>query len=474
MNFNSINFLIFYTVIVFLYFCISSKHRWILLLIASYYFYACWNIQYTLLMLFSTVVTYISGLVIQNEKYKKKAVFMSFFINLTILFFFKYFNFFNNNLKSIFSIFGKDYSISNLNILLPVGISFYTFQALSYTMDVYRGDIKPEKNFGKYALFVSYFPQLVAGPIERSTNLLPQLQKETRFKYENLKSGLLLILIGFFKKVVVADRAALLVNNVYSNLDNVPSISVIIASIFFSIQIYCDFSAYSDIARGTSRVLGIELMKNFDTPYYSKSIGEFWRRWHISLGTWFREYLYIPLGGSRVSAIKRYRNILIVFSISGLWHGASWNFIIWGVLHGFYQVIEGITYNKKLKFFGLLKVNKRAQDFINTIVTFSLVTFSWIFFRAENLDQSKKIICKILNVFSKFEIGNFNFRMSLADLIILAFGVTILEIYHLYSNKSFKFNKLPNYIRYIFYYISVLGTLLLGKYGHSEFIYFQF
>ncbi|MGL5904721.1 MAG: MBOAT family O-acyltransferase, partial [Cetobacterium sp.] len=339
MNFNSINFLAFYTVIVFLYFCISSKYRWILLLIGSYYFYACWNIQYTLLMLFSTVVTYVSGIVIENEKYKKKAVFMSFFINLIILFFFKYFNFFNNNLKSIFSIFGREYSISNLNILLPVGISFYTFQALSYTMDVYRGDIKPEKNFGKYALFVSYFPQLVAGPIERSTNLLPQLQKETRFKYENLKSGLLLILIGFFKKVVVADRAALLVNNVYSNLDNVPSISVIIASIFFSIQIYCDFSAYSDIARGTSRVLGIELMKNFDTPYYSKSIGEFWRRWHISLGTWFREYLYIPLGGSRVSTIKRYRNIMIVFSISGLWHGASWNFIIWGALHGFYQII---------------------------------------------------------------------------------------------------------------------------------------
>ncbi|MGL5989256.1 MBOAT family O-acyltransferase [Cetobacterium sp.] len=473
MNFNSINFLVFYTIITFIYFIIKPKYRWILLLLGSYYFYSYWSLKYTLLMFLSTVITYCSGLLIEKTKYKKISVLMSFLINLCVLFFFKYFNFFNSNLKSTLSLFDIDYNVNSLKIILPVGISFYTFQALSYTMDVYRGEIKAEKHFGRYALFVSYFPQLVAGPIERSQHLLPQLQKETKFDYNNLKTGLLLMLVGFFKKVVIADRAALLVNNVYGDLNNVPPISVIIASVFFSIQIYCDFSAYSDIARGASRILGIELMKNFDRPYYSKNISQFWRKWHISLGTWFREYLYIPLGGNKVSKIKVLRNIAIVFVISGLWHGASWNFIIWGALHGAYVILEIFLKNSKDKLLKFLRIKNGFKDSLEIITTFCLVNFAWIFFRAESFEHSKKIISKIFEIFTNFSFS-FNFKMSLADLLILIFGILLLEIYHYCQKNISKILNLPDYLRYSLYYTATLLTLLLGKYGHSEFIYFQF
>ncbi|MGL6168515.1 MAG: MBOAT family O-acyltransferase, partial [Fusobacteriaceae bacterium] len=347
MLFNSLQFLIYFPIVVLLYFLLPFKFRWIWLLIASYFFYMNWNPKYAILMGTSTLVTYLSGILIeksnsileenQRNKMRKLWVFLSFGINLSILFFFKYFNFLGTNITYILSKIHIGVKIPNFDMLLPVGISFYTFQALSYTMDVYRGDVKAQKNLGKYALFVSFFPQLVAGPIERSTHLLAQIDKEYNFEYERVKNGLLLMLWGLFKKIVIADRLAVLVNTVYNNPTNYEGFVLIIASVFFAFQIYCDFSSYSDIAIGAANVMGYDLMKNFNRPYFSKSIGEFWRRWHISLGTWFRDYLYFPLGGSKVSKSKRYRNIMVVFLVSGLWHGASWNFIVWGGLHGIYQ-----------------------------------------------------------------------------------------------------------------------------------------
>jgi len=327
MLFNSFNFFYFFPVVVILYFVLPNRIRWFWLLITSYFFYMCWNPKYALLILTSTIITYITAIYIQKEgddKNKKLYVAISFISNLAILVGFKYFNFINENVAILFNEFGLNWQISNLNILLPVGISFYTFQALSYTMDVYRGDIKATRNFGKYALFVSFFPQLVAGPIEKSANLLPQFDKIVKFNYERIKDGMVMVMWGLFKKLVIADRLAILVNTVYNSPKEYAGFELIIATCFFAVQILCDFSAYTDIAIGAAKILGFDLMKNFDRPYFSKSIPEFWRRWHISLGAWFKDYLYFPLGGSRVSKLLKYRNVMIVFLVSGLWHGASW------------------------------------------------------------------------------------------------------------------------------------------------------
>ena len=298
--------------------------------------------------------------------------------------------------------------VPNFDVLLPVGISFYTFQALSYTMDVYRGDIKAQKHLGKYALFVSFFPQLVAGPIERSAHLLPQFDEEFKFDYTRVKDGLLLMLWGLFKKIVIADRLAIVVNTVYNNPKNFNGFSLVVATIFFAFQIYCDFSSYSDIAIGSAKVMGYDLMKNFNRPYFSKSISEFWRRWHISLGTWFKDYLYFPLGGSRVTKWKKYRNIMIVFLTSGLWHGASGNFVIWGAIHGIYQLIES-----ELKPVGdfiaaKFKINKNTfgHKSFKAITTFILVDFAWIFFRANNVNDAKYIITSIVQTFSIWDLFN--------------------------------------------------------------------
>lgn len=338
MVFNSYEFFVFFPIVIMIYFIIPGKIRYLWLLGASYYFYMCWNPQYAVLIAGSTIITYFSGILIcalgenKNGRYKKVVVLISFIINLGILAYFKYSNFIIFNLNAILEKMHIS-PVNNFDVILPVGISFYTFQALSYTIDVYRGDVKAEKNILRYALFVSFFPQLVAGPIERSKNLLAQINEVDNFHLWNLErfsNGLMLMLWGFFQKVVIADRISIFVDNVYSQYWMFGTVELVVATVFFAIQIYCDFGSYSLIAVGAAKAMGFELMENFNTPYFSKSIKEFWRRWHISLSTWFRDYLYIPLGGSRCSRLKRYRNLMITFLASGLWHGANWNFILWG------------------------------------------------------------------------------------------------------------------------------------------------
>lgn len=494
MIFNSLEFLIYFPIVIFMYFLLPFRFRWIWLLGASYYFYMNWNPKYAILMATSTVVTYLSGILIEKaneilekdkrDKRRKLWIFLSFSINLLILFFFKYFNFLGENLTYLFSKLNIGFKVPNFDILLPVGISFYTFQALSYTMDVYRGDVKAQKNLVKYALFVSFFPQLVAGPIERSTHLLTQLDKEYSFNYDRVKNGLLLMLWGLFKKIVIADRLAVLVNTVYNTPRDYEGIVLIIASIFFAFQIYCDFSSYSDIAIGAANVMGYDLMKNFKRPYFSKSIAEFWRRWHISLGTWFRDYLYFPLGGSKVSKLKRYRNIMIVFLVSGLWHGASWNFIIWGALHGIYQLvgIELKPFRDRIVKVFKIDRNTFSHKLYRVITTFILVDFAWIFFRANNFKDARYIVKKLF-VFNpwvlfdgtlyKLGLDSKDFDLSL-KLIFLLLIIKYLQRNIIIRNWIIKQNLLFRHFSYVIFILIIFIFGAYGNYNSQEFIYFQF
>lgn len=337
MVFNSIHFMIFFPIVVLGYFIITQKYRWIWLLAASLYFYMSWNPKFVILILTTIIITYLSGIGISKAdkegKLLKKKMFAVFSVlsNLTILFFFKYFDFVVDSINYLLGMMNVKLLTPSFDVLLPVGISFYTFQALSYTIDVYRKEnFRVERHLGRYALFVTFFPQLVAGPIERSENLISQFYEEHYFDYQRVKSGLLLMLWGLFEKIVIADRTAIIVNQVYNNLNQYTGFEIVVATIFFAIQVYCDFCGYSDIAIGAARVMGFHLMTNFRQPYFSQSIKEFWRRWHISLSSWLRDYVYIPLGGSRCSRVKKYRNLMITFLVSGLWHGANWTYVVWG------------------------------------------------------------------------------------------------------------------------------------------------
>lgn len=349
MLFNSINFLIFFPIVVLIYFLIPKRGRYLWLLAASYYFYMCWNVKYIVLILSSTLVTWIAGWFVfaWKEKARRKAVLgASLLFNLGLLFFFKYFDFFWENCGKALGILGKSLPDKPFDVLLPVGISFYTFQALGYLFDVYRGKIEPERNFFRYALFVSFFPQLVAGPIERSDHLLQQMNHIEEIKvwdYENIAHGLMQMVWGLFQKMVIADRVAILVDMVFNNYYIYGTVPLAMGAAGFGLQIYCDFASYSAIAIGAARVMGFDLMENFDTPYFSRSISEFWHRWHISLSSWFRDYLYIPLGGNRCSRLRKYGNLLITFMVSGLWHGAGWTFLAWGMLHGVYQILGDLS-----------------------------------------------------------------------------------------------------------------------------------
>lgn len=417
MLFNSIRFLCFFPLVVLMYFLIPHRFRYLFLLAASYYFYMCWNPKYALLMALSTVITYLSGLVLNvvrgtgsagssplggRNLLQKWTVFVSFFLNISILFFFKYFNFASGNITKLLSIVGITVQQPQFDVILPVGISFYTFQALSYTMDVYRGEIPPERNVLKYALFVSFFPQLVAGPIERSKNLLHQIGEVHRFQWRRVKSGLLLMLFGYFQKVVVADRLAIFVNQIYNNYQVYEGLEIALATVLFAFQIYCDFASYSNIAIGAARVMGFRLMENFNTPYFSTSVTEFWRRWHISLSTWFRDYLYIPLGGNRKGPLRKYFNLMVIFLVSGLWHGASWNFVVWGGLNGFYQVAESVTKPLRDKITEALKIdrNQFSHRLLSGIITFVLIDFAWLFFRADGLVTGLNMLHRMFLTFN--------------------------------------------------------------------------
>ena len=487
--FNSLQFLIFFLVVISTYFLINSKYRWVLLLAASYYFYMSWNPAYILLIILSTVVDYFASLKMEKQEQKedrKKYLLLSLFVNLGLLFFFKYYGFFNNSFSSIVQTFNMKLGLPNFDLLLPVGISFYTFQTLSYTIDVYRGDKEAEKHFGIFALYVSFFPQLVAGPIERSTRLLPQFKKKIDFDSARVTSGLQLMLWGFFKKVVVADRLALYVNGVYNNLEGLEGITLILATVFFAFQIYCDFSGYSSIAIGAARVMGFDLMTNFKRPYFAKSIPEFWRRWHISLSTWFKDYLYIPLGGNRVNKIRYYFNLFVTFLVSGLWHGAAWTFVIWGGLHGIYQIISITTVKLRKNIKDKIGINNfpTLYKWWQIIVTFTLVNFGWIFFRANSLNDAVYVVNNLfsslgtqLSSWTNLKAAIVGYGLNQYELMLAFAVIMLMEAVHLMQRQGSVrefLNKKPLIFRWAAYYSLIIIILGFGVYGEAEFIYFQF
>ncbi|MDY0278704.1 MAG: MBOAT family O-acyltransferase [Acholeplasma sp.] len=465
MLFNSFSFLIFFPSVCILYFILPYKYRWVFLLLASYYFYMNWKPIYALLIFGSTLVTYLSSLLIDKfrEQKPKKRLFLvlSLILNFGVLFIYKYYNFINESVYQLFDYLNISYKVPNLDVLLPVGISFYTFQAVGYTIDVYRGDIKPERNLGIYALFVSFFPQLVAGPIERAKSLLPQFRQKFDFDAIRIAAGLKQMLWGFFMKVVVADRVSIYVNAIYNNVDHHNGTTLLLATFLFSVQIYCDFAGYSNIAIGAAKIMGFTLMENFRRPYFAKSISEFWKRWHISLSTWFRDYVYIPLGGNRVSPNRHLVNLFITFLMSGIWHGANWTFLIWGALHGFYLII-GVLKHRYFK--------DDSSSYVSILITLLLVMFGWVFFRANNITDAILVINKIFASQGKLFVDQSTLVYSLFGIALL-FLKEIKDEYHL--NFHFSSSK-KMVIRYIYYVTMISIIILFGVFDGSQFIYFQF
>ena len=466
MLFNSFAFLIFFPLVSLLYFVMPHKYRWVWLLAASYYFYMNWNPAYAILIFGSTIITYLCSLLL--EKYQtdrgKKRLFLtiSLIINFGILFLFKYFNFVNETMFSVMEYLGVRWAVPNLDILLPVGISFYTFQAVGYTIDVYRGQLKAERHFGIYALFVSFFPQLVAGPIERASNLLPQFREKHVFNTSMAIDGLKLMLWGYFMKVVVADRLAVYVDAVYNNVDQHNGTSLLLASILFSFQIYGDFAGYSFIAIGAAKIMGFRLMTNFKRPYFATSIKTFWSRWHISLSTWFKDYLYIPLGGNRVSRGRHYYNLFVTFLISGVWHGANMTFVIWGGVHGLCQVAENVLS-------GLFKGLKLPR-LMKMVFTYAIVLFAWIFFRANTMQDAWSVITKIFVEPGRLFIDQTTLAYSFIGLSLLL----IKEAKDEFDIKISFSNSNNMVVRYAYYIAIISSIMLFGVFDSSQFIYFQF
>lgn len=496
MLFNSYEFVIFCPIVIGVYFLLPRKVKYIWLLGASYYFYMCWNPWYSMLMALSTMVTYLSGILlgrctsVQTAR-KRSIVAASVVINLGILGIFKYADFFFMNVNELTGRMGLEWGIPALNILLPVGISFYTFQALSYTIDVYRGEIIPEKNLLRYALFVSFFPQLVAGPIERSGNLLQQMKeidKRRLWSYDSVVSGSILALWGFFQKMVIADRLALLVDSIWESYQDYGTIMLILAVAGFSVQIYCDFAGYSAIAIGVSKIMGIKLMENFDTPYFARNIRDFWKRWHISLSSWFKDYLYIPLGGGKCSKIRNYLNLLVTFLISGLWHGAGWHFVLWGGIHGIYQIIGRMLNPIKKKLYRIMKFKTDSISWRmgECGVTFILVSFAWIFFRAESLSEAVSFIHQMLYNMDMGRVkteglyginwGDIQGNILIISLVLLFLASLIKKI----TNQTIDEFLMNQTI--LFRWCSVILLLFMiiiyGEYGQGfdaqQFVYFQF
>lgn len=484
MLFNSLHFLFFFIVVTSLYFALPYNRRWLLLLISSCYFYMAFIPIYILILGFTIIIDYFAGIFIERGegRLRKMYLILSLVANIGVLCTFKYFNFLNENFSCLLNGFGLATPIPYLSILLPIGLSFHTFQAMSYTIEVYRGNYKAERHFGIYALYVMFYPQLVAGPIERPQNLLPQFRTKFDFDYDRVTSGLKLMAWGLFKKVVIADRLAILVDSVYSNPMQYNSLSMIIATIFFSFQIYCDFSGYSDMAIGAARIMGFKLMKNFNRPYQSKTISEFWKRWHISLSSWFKDYLYISLGGNRVTIPRWYLNLFIVFIVSGLWHGANWTFLIWGAIHGLYLIIGLTTKNIRSRAGQLLSLNKVPS--LSILSTFTLVTIAWIFFRANTLENAiyifKHIFTGLPNIMK--QIANKTpilepYGFSDQDFVLSIVLILFLVLVHFIQSKRDIVGWLkakPYYYRWAIYYGLVLVILFLGVFENRQFIYFQF
>ncbi|MBC7448950.1 MAG: MBOAT family protein [Hymenobacteraceae bacterium] len=489
MLFNSFEFLIFFPVVTLGYFLLPHRHRWWWLLAASCVFYMFFKWIYILILFFTIIIDYYAGLYIERAhgRQRKWYLVMSLVANIGVLAIFKYYNFLNGNISGLASLFGTTNPIPALTILLPIGLSFHTFQAMSYTIEVYRGRQPAERHFGIYSLYVMFYPQLVAGPIERPQNVLHQFYEKHEFSYPRLISGLQLMAWGLFKKVVIADRLAVVVNQVYDNYPRYEGLPLIFATVLFSIQIYCDFSGYSDIALGSAEAMGFHLMKNFDRPYFSKSISEFWKRWHISLSTWFRDYLYISLGGNRVAVGRRYFNLWITFLISGLWHGASWNFILWGAIHGTYLIVGVWTKPLRRRFSDAIGITSDSwpDKILNVACTFVLAAFAWIFFRAGTFAQAAYIVTHLfsglgaqLADWRSIPALLFSLGLPKTQLAIGFVAVLIMEGVHWLQRTGSGRALLaarPAWVRWPVYY-GLLLWLLLFSYAtaNPEFIYFQF
>lgn len=468
MLFNSIHFLFFLPIVVGLYYLLPQKLRWILIFVSSCYFYMAFIPKYIFILFFIIILDYLSAIAIEKNERKLKLTYLivSLSANILLLCFFKYFNFLNDNLEPLFSLFGKDFHPINLQIILPIGLSFHTFQSMSYTIEVYRGKQKAEKHIGYFANYVLFFPQMVAGPIERYDRLGQELKKEQNFIYQNISDGLKLVLFGLFVKMTIADNIAPFVNQIYNDPLKHSSEEVLLGVFMFSFQIYADFFGYSTIAIGSARMLGITIMDNFKTPYFSKSVTEFWSRWHISLSSWFKDYLYIPLGGNRVAIPRWSLNILIVFMLSGLWHGANWTFVVWGALHGLFLLIE--RYFSKIFMFEIKKEWSLLNIFL-ILKTFIVTSFIWIFFRAENFNKAKQIISVI------FINNNIEFNLiSLKVPLLAIFGLIIFDFFQYNSRFDTKLNTIRTPYRWAIYSFLLFCLFALSGTEKFPFIYFQF
>ncbi|MEM7367614.1 MAG: MBOAT family protein [Bacteroidota bacterium] len=480
MLFNSLDFLIFFPIVVGLYYAMPARYRWLMLLGASYYFYMCWKAEYIILIVLSTLIDYGVSLKMSSIEEKKKrlpCLLISLCANLGLLFFFKYWTFFSSNTQAVLDQLNIFYDLPAFDLLLPVGISFYTFQTLSYSIDIYQGKIQPERHLGRFALYVSFFPQLVAGPIERASRLLPQFHQTFQFDYHRVVGGVQQMMWGMFKKVVIADRLAAYVTEIYALPAEENGLALLIATYFFAFQIYCDFSGYSDIAIGAARVLGYDLMDNFRTPYLAASVREFWARWHISLSTWFRDYVYIPLGGNRVRTGRWFANLMIVFVVSGFWHGANWTFIVWGALHGAYLIAEILA--KRWNLFHLNWLAPRLRRGVMILTTFHLTLLAWVFFRANNLQDAWTILSSIIQLplsltlamIKETVIGAGGLSWGISCMILL--GFILLDPILDQRIKGLKANQRIPAARLVFASLTSL-ILLCGYFGKVEFIYFQF
>lgn len=478
MLFNSLDFAIFLPIVFILYWFVVNKNLKLqnfLIVASSYVFYGWWDWRFLSLILFSTLVDYLVGVLLlkeENETKRKVLLWTSIVVNLGFLGFFKYYNFFLDNFITAFSFFGNEISANSLNIILPVGISFYTFQTLSYSIDVYKRKLEPTKDFIAFSAFVSFFPQLVAGPIERATNLLPQFYKKRTFEYDKAVDGLRQILWGLFKKVVIADTCAEYANAIFNHSDDFSGSTLVMGALFFTFQIYGDFSGYSDIAIGTSRLFGFDLKRNFAFPYFSRDIAEFWRRWHISLSTWFRDYLYVPLGGSRGGKWMQIRNIFILFLVSGFWHGANWTFVIWGGLNALY-FLPLLVFNTNRQHLDIVAKGKSLptfKEFFQILTTFGLTVIAWIFFRAENLNHAFSILATIFSK-SLFSMPGFkNYTTLLFIFIFIIIEWIGREEEYALEKLGFGWNRI---LRYGMYYAIIISIIWFsGK--EQQFIYFQF
>ena len=489
MLFNSLEFFVFFPVVTTLYYFVPHRDRWVVLLLAGCIFYMAFVPAYILILALLIVTDYALGRQIEAAppRFKRLWLGISLTANLGVLFLFKYFNFLNASLGQLAQAVGWTYPVGQLNLILPIGLSFHTFQSLSYIIEVYRGRYPAERHLGLYAVYVLFFPQLVAGPIERPQNLLPQVHAVHQLDYGNITTGLKQMAWGFFKKLVIADRLAIAVNQVYGNPHAYSGVALSVATVFFAYQIYCDFSGYSDIARGAARVLGFHLTLNFDRPYATHSIVDFWHRWHISLSSWFRDYCYIPLGGNRTSRLRQYANLLITFLVSGLWHGANWTFVIWGALHGSYLIGHHMTATWPARLthrWGLARW-PRLKQVGQVGLTFALVCFAWIFFRANTVTEAWYIATHLFSGLGSFvravleqkSLVGLGLGLGSTDLMVALVAIGIMEIvqaFHARESWVSRLARQPAWARWGLYYGLLLSVLLFGKFNRSAFIYFQF